>query len=162
MAEAVVHSALPDALTAAVDAELGAAGVAHVAHGDRDPVASGAAAAGDASAMALIGPFGSRGVAEAVEATAPRGLPLLAPAATWAGVTRDDEPGCEDDPARHRGTVLRMVARDTEVARRIAADVRARDQRALVLAGAHEYGVQLGGQLRLAGLPSVDDAADAD
>ena len=162
MTAAVVHSALPDALTAAVDSELRAAGVAHVAHGDRDPVASGAAAAGDASAMALIGPFGSRAVAEAVEATAPASLPLLAPAATWAGVTRDDEPGCEDDPARHRGTVLRMVARDTEVARRIAADVRARDQRALVLAGAHEYGVQLAGQLRLAGLPRVDDPVDAD
>ena len=75
--------------------------------------------------VALVGPFRSRDVAEVVEATAPAGLPLLAPVATWAGVTRDDEPGCEDDPARHRGTVLRMLARDTEVAARLAADVRA-------------------------------------
>jgi hypothetical protein len=162
MAAAVVHSALPDALTAAVDAELRAADVTHVAHGDRDPVGAGAAAAGDPAAIALIGPFRSREVAETVEATAPAGLPLLAPVATWAGVTRDDEPGCEDDPADHRGTVLRMVARDTEVARRIAADVRARGERALVVAGAHEYGVQLAGQLRLAGLPVADDPADAD
>jgi hypothetical protein len=40
-----------------------------------------------------------------------------------AGVTRDDEPGCEEEPAKHRGTVLRMVARDTVVAARIAAHV---------------------------------------
>jgi hypothetical protein len=162
MAATVVHSALPDALTAAVDTVLREAGVAHVVHGERDPVGAGAAAAGDAAAIALIGPFRSRDVAETIEATAPAGLPLLAPTATWAGVTRDDEPGCEDDPADHRGTVLRIVARDTEVARRIAADVRARGERALVVAGAHEYGVQLAGQLRLAGLPTTDDPADAD
>jgi hypothetical protein len=162
VASAVVHSALPDSLAAAVEAVLRGAAVAHVAHGDRDPVAAGVAAAGDPSAIALIGPFRSRDVAETVEATAPAGLPLLAPVATWAGVTRDDEPGCEDDPADHRGTVLRMVARDTEIARRIAADVRARGERALVLAGAHEYGVQLAGQLRLADLPVTDDPAVAD
>jgi hypothetical protein len=162
MTAAVVHSTLPDALTAAVDAVLDEAGVAHVAHGDHDPVAAGEAAAGDPSAMALIGPFRSRDVAETVAATAPAGLPLLAPVATWAGVTRDDEPGCEDDPARHRGTVLRMVARDTEVARRIAADIRGRGERALIVAGVHEYGVQLAGQLRLVGLPATDDPAAAD
>jgi hypothetical protein len=162
MTAAVVHSALPDALTAAVDAVLREAGVAHVAHIDHDPVAAGEAAAGDPSAMALIGPFRSRDVAETVAATAPAGLPLLAPVATWAGVTRDDEPGCEDDPARHCGTVLRMVARDTEVARRIAADIRARGEHALIVAGAHEYGVQLAGQLRLVGLPATDDPAAAD
>ena len=77
----------------------------------------------------------SRAVAEAVEATAPAGLPLIAPVATWAGVTRDDEPGCEDDPARHGGTVLRMVARDTVVAARIAADLRAQGSEPLVIAG---------------------------
>ena len=27
---------------------------------------------------------------------------VIAPVATWAGVTRTDEPGCEDDPANHR------------------------------------------------------------
>jgi hypothetical protein len=49
-------------------------------------------------------------------------------------VTRDDEPGCED-AVRHRGTVLRLVARDTVVAARIAAGVHAAGQRALVVAG---------------------------
>ncbi len=160
-----VHSTLPHALTAAVGAALGE--IAHVAHGDADSMRAAEAAAGDADAIALLGPFRSREVAEVVEATAPAGLPLLAPVATWAGVTRDDEPGCDDDPARHRGTVLRMLARDTEVAARevaarLAADVRAAGQRALVVAGEHEYGVQLDGQLRLVGLPRADDAATAD
>jgi ABC-type branched-subunit amino acid transport system substrate-binding protein len=68
--------------------------------GDGDTMAAAEAAAGDDAALALIGPFLSRAVAEAVEATAPAGLPLIAPVATWAGVTRDDEPGCADDPAR--------------------------------------------------------------
>jgi hypothetical protein len=155
-----VHSALPDRLEAAAGEALDAAGIGHVAHGDGDPVAAAEDAAADDDARALIGPFRSRAVAEAVEATAPAGLPLIAPVATWAGVTRDDEPGCEDDPARHSGTVLRMVARDTEVAFRIAAHVRAEGKRALVIAGEHEYGVQLAGQLRLAGLPRADDHAD--
>jgi hypothetical protein len=157
----VVHSALPDSLTAVVDGVLRGAAVEHRAHGPRAPLRAAEAAAADAGALALIGPFRSRDVAHAVEATAPAGLPLLAPAATWAGVTRDDEPGC-DDPARHRGTVLRLVARDTEVAARIAADVRAAGRRAFVVAGEHEYGVQLDGQLRLVGLPRTDDPADAD
>jgi hypothetical protein len=132
-----------------------------VAHGDGDPVRAAELAVADEDAVALIGPFRSRDVAEAVEATAPAGLLLLAPVATWAGVTRDDEPGC-DDPADHRGTVLRMVARDTEVARRIAAYVEARGEQALVIAGGGEYGTQLDGQLRLAGLPRADRAQDAD
>jgi hypothetical protein len=157
----VVHSVLPASLTAVVDAELRAAGVGHVPHKAEAPLRAAEAAAGDPDAAALIGPFRSADVAEAVEATAPAGLPLIAPAATWAGVTRDDEPGC-DDAARHRGTVLRMVARDTEVAARIAADVRAAGNRAAVVAGAHDYGVQLDGQLRLAGLPRTDDPATAD
>ena len=93
-------------------------------------MAAAEAAAADDGALALIGPFLSRAVAHAVEATAPVGLPLIAPVATWAGVTRDDEPGCEDDPARHRGTVLRMIARDTVVAARIAAHVREQGKRA--------------------------------
>ena len=119
----VVHTALPDPLTA-VDAVLAPTALDHAPHGDTDPVAAAEQAAGDPAAIALIGPFRSADVAEAVEATAPRRLPLLAPVATWAGVTRDDEPGCDDD-ARHRGTVLRLVARDTVVAARIAGDVRA-------------------------------------
>lgn len=156
-----VHSILPDALTAAADAELHAAGVEHVAHGTGDPVGAASAAAADPRALAVIGPYRSAAVAEAVEASAPAGLALLAPVATWAGVTRDDEPGC-DDPARHRGTVLRLLARDTEVAMRLADDLRAADRRAFVVAGAHDYGRQLDGQLRLAGLPRAERTEDAD
>jgi hypothetical protein len=157
----MVHSALPDPLASAVDAVLRGAGVEHTAHGDGDPLGAAEATAGDDGALALIGPFRSASVAEAVEVTAPAGLPLLAPVATWVGVTRDDEPGC-DDPADHRGTVLRLVARDMVVAQRIAADVAARGLRAHVVAGAHDYGRQLDGQLRLAGLPRAEDVADAD
>src|SRR5690349_15195201 len=158
---AVVHSVLPDPLTAAIDAVLRAAGVEHRAHGPAAPMRAAETAAADPDAVALIGPFRSADVAEAVEATAPAGLPLIAPVATWAGVTRDDEPGC-DEAADHRGTVLRMVARDTEVAARIAADVRAAGRRALVVAGDHDYGRQLDGQLRRADLPRAEAAGDAD
>lgn len=103
----------------------------------------------------MIGPFRSRDVAEALEVTAPAGVPLLAPVATWVGVTRDDEPGC-DDHADHRGTVLRLVARDTVVAQRIVD--RLGDRPARVIAGDHDYGLQLDGQLRLAGLRRSEDA----
>jgi hypothetical protein len=156
-----VHSILPDALTRAADAELRAAGVEHVAHGTVDPLNSAAVAAGDSQAVAVLGPYRSAAVAEAVQTTAPAGLSLLAPVATWAGVTRDDEPGCEI-PAKHRGTVLRLLARDTEVARRLANHVSATGRRALVIAGAHDYGRQLDGQLRLAGLPRAERGDDAD
>src|SRR4051794_20271685 len=156
-----VHSVLPEALTAAVADVLDAAGVAHVAHDGGGSVEAGVAAARDGEAVALIGPHRSADVAEAVEATAPAGLALLAPVATWAGVTRDDEPGC-DDPARADGTVLRMVARDTEVAARVARWVRGEDRRAFVVAGPHEYGAQLDGQLRMAGLPRADWSSEAD
>src|SRR3954470_22344772 len=155
-AHMVVHSTLPGALTEAVAGVLEPAGVAHVAHGDSDPVRAASIAAADGDAMALIGPFRSADVADAVEATAPVGLPLVAPVATWVGVTRDDEPGC-DDAARNRGTVLRIVARDSVVAQRIAADIAASGQRALVVAGEHDYGRQLDGQLRVHGLPRTDE-----
>jgi hypothetical protein len=158
----VVHSVLPAALTAVIDDALVGSGITHVGHEDEDPLSAAERAVNDDSAVALIGPFRSREVAEAVEVTAPAGLPLLAPVATWAGVTRDDEPGCEDDPADHRGTVFRMLARDTEVAQRIAADLRRTKMRAFVVAGDHEYGHQLDGQLRLAGLDRTPAAADAD
>ena len=158
----VVHSALPPKLSAEVDAVLSAADAVHVGHGVDDPVAAGVAAAEDSAAVAFIGPVRSHAVAETLEATAPAGLPLLAPMATWAGVTREDEPGCEAEHADHRGTVFRLLARDTEVAARIAHDVRARGGRAFVVAGEHEYGVQLDGQLRLAGLPRASDGSDAD
>jgi hypothetical protein len=134
-----VHTILPPPLTDAVDAVLRSAGEPHVAHGDGDPVGA-AVAAVEAGARAIIGPFRSADVNEALAATA--GVPLLAPVATWAGITRDDEPGCDDAPD-HRGTVLRMVARDTVVAQRIAERLRGR--RALVIAGDHEYGLQLDG-----------------
>jgi hypothetical protein len=156
-----VHSILPESLTRAAGAALESAGIRHVAHGTADPVRAAAAAAADPDALALIGPYRSADVAVAVEASAPAGLALLAPVATWAGITRDDEPGC-DDPARHRGTVLRLVARDTEVARRIAAHLRAAGQRALVVAGEHDYGRQLDRQLRLVDLPRTERAEDAD
>jgi hypothetical protein len=156
-----VHSILPPGLTRVVDAVLREAGLTHVAHDDRDPVAAAGAVVADPEARAVIGPVRSRAVAEVVEVTAPAGLPLLAPLATWAGVTRSDEPGCVD-PARHLGTVLRLVARDTVVAQRIAERVRAGGSRALVVAGDHEYGAQLDGQLDLAGLSRAATAADAD
>jgi hypothetical protein len=127
-----------------------------------DPVEAGAVAAADVRARVLIGPVRSREVVETLEATAPAGLPLIAPMATWAGVTRDDEPGCDDHPADHRGTVFRMLARDTVVAACIAEHVGGRAARALVVAGEHEYGVQLDGQLQLAGLPRVENPDDAD
>ena len=154
----VVHSVLPDSLATAVNEELRAAGVACPTPADPAPRAAEAAAA-DGEAAALIGPFRSADVAEAIEATARAGLPSSRP---WrpGRVTRDDEPGC-DDAARHGGTVLRMVARDTEVAARIAADLRA-GRRAFVVAGGHASGVQLDGQLRLAGLPRAEDPSDAD
>jgi hypothetical protein len=157
----VVHSILPDDLSRAVAGVLAAADVSHRAHLDADPLAAAAIAAADDDAVALIGPFRSADVAEAVEVTAPVGLPLIAPAATAAAVTRDDEPGCED-PARHRGTLLRILARDTVVASRIAADIAATGRRALVVTGEHEYGVQLDGQLELGGLPRAGTSDEAD
>jgi hypothetical protein len=50
--------------------------------------------------------------------------------------------GCED-AARHRGTVLRLVARDSVVAQPIADHLRAQAKAALVVAGEHAYGRQL-------------------
>jgi hypothetical protein len=152
----VVHSVLPSKLAAEVDSVLASAGIAHRQHDIDDPVAAGVVAASDPAAVALIGPFRSRDVAETVEATAPARLALIAPMATWAGVTRDDEPGCEDDPADQQGTVFRLLARDTVVASCIAEDVRRAAQRATVVAGTHEYGMQLDAQLSLARLPRAE------
>jgi hypothetical protein len=155
-----VHSVLPERLTDAVDGVLRAGQIEHVAHGYDDPVRAAMGATDDDDAIALIGPYTSNHVAETLEATAPAGLPLLAPAATWAGITRDDEPGC-DDPAHPHATVFRMVARDTTVAQRIAAEAREAGARALVIAGDHDYGRQLAGQLRLARLPRAASPAEA-
>jgi hypothetical protein len=120
-----VHTALPDALTVAADEVLAGAGVRHVAHGDGDPGAAGVAAAEDSSALALIGPYRSRGVAEAVEATA-------------------------------------LAARDTVVAERIATALRATGRHAVLVAGDHDYGRQLAGQLGLAELPRARHRGEAD
>lgn len=152
---------LPATLTAEVDLVLGAAGLSHVPHDVSEPVTAGVAAAEDRAALALLGPFRSADVSEAVAATAPAGLPLIAPVATWTGVTRSDEPGC-DDAADHRGTVFRLLARDTEVAARLAADLRRSGRRAHVVAGDHDYGLQLNGQLTLVGLPRSESAEAAD
>jgi hypothetical protein len=148
-----VDSALPERLTAVVDAVLSVAGVEHVAHGDRNAVRA-AEKAVEHGAAALIGPYQSRAVCEAAEVTTPAGVPILAPSATWVGVTRDDEPGAEDDPASNDGTIFRLVARDMVVAQRIAAHVKT----ARVIAGDHEYGDQLSRQLERAGLQRDDDA----
>jgi hypothetical protein len=156
-----VHSVLPSLLADVVAAVLGDAGIEHVGHPVDDPVRAGAIAAEDDEALALLGPLRSRDVAETVEVTAAAELPLIAPMATWVGVTRHDEPGC-DDPADHRGTVFRLLARDTVVAGAIADDVRRTRRRAFVIAGRHEYGVQLDGQLHLVDLPRTRDIDEAD
>jgi hypothetical protein len=152
---------LPSSLTRAIDEVLEQADVPHIAHGDRDPVRAAMTAAEDRDALAVIGPFRSRDIVEAVEVTAEAGLAMIVPVATWVGVTRDDEPGSEDDPARHHGTIFRMVARDSVVARSIVDFVRASTRRAFVIAGDHEYGAQLDRQLTAAGLPRSANAHDA-
>jgi hypothetical protein len=158
---ATVHSALPADLAREADAVLTAARLTHVAHGPRDPVGAAERAVEDRDAIALLGPFRSAHVGEAAEVVVGTGLALLAPAATAANVTHPEEPGGEPGSPRDGG-VLRLIARDTVVAQRIAADVAGARRRAFVLAGDHEYGVQLDGQLTLAGLPRAGDPADAD
>ena len=80
----VVHSALSTALTAEADDVLRFAGLAHTPHEIADPVVAAVAAAEDPEAVALLGPSRSADVNEALAATAPAGLPLIAPVATWA------------------------------------------------------------------------------
>lgn len=148
----MIASILPAELTGVVDDVLSDAGITHVAYGDEDPVgAAEEAVAG--GALAVIGPFRSTQVVEALEITAPQGVALLAPVATWVGLTRDDEPCGGEEPAESRGTVLRMVARDMVVAQQIAS----RFKQAFVVAADHEYGQQLDEQLELAGLDRVED-----
>jgi hypothetical protein len=151
-----VATLLPDNLTITIASVLRDYGIEH----RRALTAEDAAS--DAETVALIGPYFSTEVAEAAEVTAPARLPLLAPVATWSGVTRADEPHGPDEPAAGEGTVFRIVARDTVVAQRIAAHARAGGRSAYVVAGAHPYGRQLEQQLTAARLPRVDDPADAD
>jgi hypothetical protein len=158
-----VHTVLDELLTAAVGPVLDRAGLEHVPHSDGDPLRAAEQAVADEAAVALLGPFRSSSVQEASEVLVGTELALLAPVATAAAVTRPDEPGEEPPRAPDPGaTVLRMLARDTEVARRIAAELAATGRRALVVAGDHEYGAQLEAQLDLAGLPRTPDAAAAD
>ena len=115
-----VHSILPPDLTAAVDDVLSAAG----SRTSRTVTATRSArrrrAAGDPA-----GARGDRAVPVgrrergARRDRARRGCRCSRPAATWVGVTRDDEPGSDDAP-QHDGTVFRLVARDMVVAQRIA------------------------------------------
>ena len=72
-------------LTTAAGDVLERSGVALVVHPPDGPVAAGVAAVEDRAAVALLGPFRSTDVAETVAATAPGGLALIAPVATWAG-----------------------------------------------------------------------------
>lgn len=55
-----------------------------------------------------------------------------------------------------------MIARDTEVARRLAAVLRASGRRARAVADEHDYGRQLDAQLGLGRLPRADGPDDAD
>ena len=155
-----VHSALPAALTAAVAQVMSAAGVPHEAHGERDAVEAGARGFGSVGA-GVDRPVALGGCGRDPRGDSPRWVGAPAPLATWVGVTRDDEPGCEH-AARHRGTVLRMVARDRVVAERIADRLRAQSKTALVVAGEHAYGRQLDEQLAAAGLARTDDRTRAD
>ena len=84
-----VHSALPEAMTRAVDVVLRVGRVPHVAHGDGDPLAAAERAAADPAALALIGPMRSADVAEARGGDRPGG-----PAGPRAGrdVVRGDPP----------------------------------------------------------------------
>jgi hypothetical protein len=68
-------------------------GVEHVPHRGVVDLRAAELAASDPEAIALIGPYRSAAVAEAVEATAPVGLPLLAPVATPAAGARNSG-GC--------------------------------------------------------------------
>src|SRR5215207_941389 len=69
----VVHPALPDAPTAAVDEELRTGAAEHVAHGSGSAMRAADAAAGDARSIALIGPHGQQLDRQLRLAALPRG-----------------------------------------------------------------------------------------
>jgi hypothetical protein len=131
-----VHSLLPERHDERLSRALGAA-VEHVPQSSPD-------AALAAGAGAFVGPWLSADVAEAMETFSDR-LVHVAPAATWVGLTRRDEPGSDDAP---RGRVLRVAARDTVVCRALVAAV----PEARVVHDGTEYGRQIAAQLRMCGL----------
>jgi hypothetical protein len=154
-----VHSILADALTCAAPAELAVAAITHLAHDPTEPVAAATAAAGDRNALALLSPTAQAPSLRQSRRQHRPGLALLAPKATWAGVTRRRRPGLRRrrTPPRHSPTPRRARHRRGNANRRL----HAARQRALVIAGDHDYGHQLDGHLRLAGLPRAARAEDA-
>jgi hypothetical protein len=120
---------------------------------DHVPQSTPEAAMGDSGCVAFVGPWRSVEVAEAMEGLGPHGLAHLAPAATWVGLTRPDEPAGSDDKPERR-TLFRLAARDMEVCRAIVSVV---DGRARLISDGSEYGSQIASQLRLAGLESDGD-----
>jgi hypothetical protein len=155
-----VHSALPARLAGVLTEVLWRGGVEHVDAGPEHPVEAAAAAAEDPRAVAFVGPFRSSHVGETAAILNEAGLAQLAPAATYAALTRD-EPGAEDGmPASlaptGRGTLFRVAARDTAVCQALVARV---GSRCVLLDDGGSYGEQVAGQLRLAGV-EPDDGAD--
>jgi hypothetical protein len=156
-----VRSVLPEGLTQAVGEVLSRAGTRHVAHGDGDPVRAAEVVARDDDAIVLIGPFRSADVAEAVEATAPVGLPLIAPVATAAGATRTTSRGAMTRraiAARHCGWT-RATPSSRSGSRRTS---QRGDDAPLLSRGEHEYGPQVDDQLRIGALPRTADPGEAD
>jgi hypothetical protein len=139
-----VHSRLPDRhdrlLTRALD------GLEHV------PQSTPEAAAEDPHCGAFVGPWRSREVAEAIALLGPRGIHHIAPAATWVGLTRPDEPG--HDPGAARRTLFRIAARDTVVCAAIVGVVGGSAQ---LVVDDTPYGDQIAAQLRLCGLRDGGD-----
>lgn len=154
-----VHSHLPPDLAAALSQSLSVGGVEHVDSGSANPVAAAQEAAADARAVAFVGPFRSFHVGETAAILNEAGMAQLAPAATYAALTRD-EPGAEDGmPASlvptGRRTLFRLVARDTAVCQAVVAHV---GTRCALVSDGGSYGEQVAAQIRLAGVEPDDDA----
>jgi hypothetical protein len=153
-----VHSGeLPERHAAVLARTLRAAGVEHAAGSTPEE------AAADADCVAFIGPFRSWRAALAAPVLNAAGIVQVCPAATWAALTRADEPSGDDEapdlrPAG-RATLVRLVPRDTEVCRRLVEN--APERRLAVVADHESYGRQLAQQLRLAGLEERPGEPDA-
>lgn len=160
MAAPRVHSHLPPDLTAVLSEALSRGGVEHVDSGARTPVAAAEEAVRDDRAVAFVGPYRSADVGETAGILNEAGMAQLAPAATYAALTRD-EPGAEDGmPASlaptGRRTLFRLVARDTAVCQALVGSV---GTRCAVLSDGGSYGEQVAAQMRLSGV-EPDEAAD--
>jgi hypothetical protein len=145
-----VYSHLPDALQSVVSRALGE--TEHV-RCDGDPVAAAERAIRDEEAVAFIGPFRSHSVGETAGMLNVARLAQIAPAATYAALTRN-EPGATDGmPASLRPTgeltLFRVVPRDTAVARAIVALT---GGKARLVDDGTDYGRQVAEQVRLVGL----------